>query len=330
MAHAQLVSTLPDGRLRCDACQWRCVRDVGEAGVCEVRRWDAEGIELLNDSLISGATVGPIEDQRLYHFFPDTLALAIGSWGYSFPGDQRRGPYAAIPDDARGARRLDAMRVASFALDRLCRGVIWAYGEPAVAHEYALQVLQLSRASSRYTAMVSSGFMTVEALDAYGHYLQGMLLDLRAFDDAAYERLTGVREWRGILEVAQRAKERWGCHIEVITRLHPGVNDSPAQLLPLVEWLRGTLGAATPWHLLAGDAGAEAAASVARARRLAFEQGLAFVYGPEPNQQTRCPRCGAVAIERQGGQARLVGVEQGRCSACDEDLNLRLSIFHQS
>jgi pyruvate formate lyase activating enzyme len=334
MPYAQLVSTLPDGRLRCEACQWRCVREIADAedgaaalGLCQVRRWTESGIELLNDSLISGATVGPVEDQRLYHFFPDTLALALGSWGYAFPADQKRGSYARIPDGEQARRRLDPARIARFALERLCRGVIWAYGEPAVAHEYVLQVLQLSRSSSRYTALLSTCFMTIEALDAYGPYLHGLLLDLRAFDDAAYERLTGVRDWRGILDVARQAKERHGCHIEVLTRLHPGVNDTPAQLLPLIGWLRESLGAATPWHLLPGDAGAEAAASVGRARRLAFENGLAFVYGPEPNQQTRCPACGAVVIERQGGQTRLLAVDAGRCAACQTDLNLRLSIF---
>jgi pyruvate formate lyase activating enzyme len=329
MARAQLISPLDDGRVRCEACQWRCVLGQGEMGVCRVRQGTGAGIELLNDALISGATVAPIEDQRLWHFFPDTTALAIGSWGYSLPRDQEHGPYATVPADERARRRLDPGRVARFALDRLCRGVVWAYGEPAVAHEYVLQVLQLSRASSRYTALVSSGFMTLDALDAYGPYLHGLLLELRAFDDDAYERLAGVRAWRGILAVAEHAQRRWGCHVEVVTRLYPGVNDDPQQLVALIDWLRDALGAAVPWHVLPGDASSDAATSVQRARQLALAGGLHFVYGPAADQATRCPRCNSLAITRDGNQTRLVGVAEGACSTCGAALNIRRSIFQR-
>lgn len=327
MALAELVTPLADGRFRCDACQWRCELGAGEPGRCQVRQGAEDGIVLLNQSLISGAAVQPVEEQRLYHFFPDTLALAIGGWGYSFPVDQSHGPYARIPADARAHRQLDPSRVASFALERLCRGVIWSFSEPAVAHEYVLHVLQLSKAASRYTALVTSGYFTPEALDSYGPYLHGMLLNLRAFDAAAYRRLAGIPDWEGILDVALRAQQRWGCHLEVLTRLYPGVNDAPAHLEALAGWIHETLGPATPWHLLPGDAGAEAAASTSRARRLAREAGLQFVYGPEPGQATHCPQCDAVAVERQGGTVRLSGVADGRCAACGTDLNLRLSIF---
>jgi pyruvate formate lyase activating enzyme len=327
MRLTELVEPIADGQWRCGVCQWRCGLGPGEAGRCQVRVGGEAGIAVLNDGLISAAQVGPIEDHRLWHLLPGTQVLALGGWGYAFPADQQRGQYAKIPDDESKRRRLEPDRAASFALEKLCRGVVWSYSDPSVSQEYVRDLLQLSRASSRYTALVTSGYLTVAALDQLGHYLDAINLELRAFDDAAYARLAGVEHWRGILEVAAHARERWSCHVEVTTRLHPNVNDAPEQVQALAAWIRDTLGPNAPWHVLPGDAGAAAAASVARARRLAHEAGLHFVYGSEPSQNTTCPSCGFVVIERGASGARAIGLEGGSCASCGAELGIRMSIF---
>ena len=327
MRLTELVERMPDGQLRCGVCQWRCVLAPGETGRCLVRVGSEAGIVVENDGLISAATVGPIEDHRLWHFFPGTPVLSLGSWGYAFPSDQQRGQYARIPDDQSKRRRLDPDRAAIVALERLCRGVVWSYSDPSVAQEYVLDLLQLCRANSRYTALVTSGYMTIAALDQIGHYLDGLSLELRAFEDAAYSRLTGVEHWRGILDVAVHARERWHCHVEITTRLHPNVNDATEQVQVMAGWIRDALGPHTPWHVLPGDAGAAAAATVARARRLGHEVGLYFVYGPEPGQSTLCPSCALTVVERSANGTRTAGMEGSRCAECGDDLHMRTSIF---
>src|SRR6266540_3889780 len=242
MRLTELVDPDTEGRVRCGVCQWRCSLAPGEAGRCEVRAASVAGIELLNDGMISAANFGPIEDHRLWHFFPDTQVLALGSWGYAFPADQQRGHYGVIPDDESKRRRLSPERAA------------------AVSLEYVTDILKFSRASSRYTALVTTGYSTLAAVDQFGHYLDEMSLELRAFDDGAYKRLAGVDDWRGILDFAAHAKHRWNCHIEITTRLHPHVNDSIDQIQAIGGWIRDTLGAHTAWHLLPGDAGAAAGA----------------------------------------------------------------------
>jgi len=327
MRLTDLVEPAADGRCRCDVCQWRCTLAPGERGRCLVRAGSDAGIAVLNDGLISAAQVGPIEDHRLWHLLPGSQVLSLGGWGYAFPEDQQRGLYASIPDDESKRRHLEPDRAANFALEKLCRGVVWAYSDPSVAHEYVKELLQFCRASSRYTALVSSGYLTTTALDQLGPYLDSISLELRAFDDATYIRLTGVEQWRGILDVAERAHKHWSCHIEVTTRLHPNVNDMPEQVQALAGWIREALGPNTPWHVLPGDAGAAAAATVARARRLAHEAGLHFVYGPEPNQNTNCPACGSIVIERGPGGGRVVLLEGGHCASCGTELGIRTSIF---
>jgi pyruvate formate lyase activating enzyme len=326
---ADLTAPDAEGVPVCGACQWRCALPPGATGRCLVRSGVAEGIALNNHGLIAGATIGPIEDHRLWHFFPDSLALAIGGWGYAATADQGRGPYGSIPEDPAKRRKLEADRAANFALERLCRGVVWAFGEPAVNHEYVRGLLQLSRASSRYTAIVTTGAMTLEAFDQIGHYLDGMSLDLRGFSEASYARLSGLPDWQGVLAVAERARQHWKCHLEVTTRVHHGVNDSTEELRGLVSWIKESLGSHTPWHVLPGDAGSEATASAMRARRLGHEQGLQYVYGAEPHQPTRCSACHNILITRNNGVTRLVGLNGTACAACGQESRLQLSIFKQ-
>src|SRR6266508_6452354 len=177
MRLTELVDPDTEGRVRCGVCQWRCSLAPGEAGRCEVRAASVAGIEVLNDGMISAANFGPIEDHRLWHFFPDTQVLAIGGWGYAFPADQQRGQYGSVPAEESQRRRLEPERAAAVALERLCRGVVWSYSDPSVSVEYVTEMLQYSRASSRYTALVTSGYATIAALDKYGHYLDGISLD---------------------------------------------------------------------------------------------------------------------------------------------------------
>jgi pyruvate formate lyase activating enzyme len=329
MQFSQFMTTTEDGSVRCDACQWRCVLSPDAVGKCLVRAGHQKGVVALNHGLISAASVSSIEEFRLWHFFPDSLTLAIGGWGYAFPADQQHGAFARIPSAEEKQRNLPAEKAAAFALKQLCRGVIWAYGEPAVSADYVLDLLKNSRASSRYTALVTTGFMTTEFLDSIGLYLHGISLDLRGFGDVAYSRLAGIPDWRDILTVMARAREKWQCHIEVTTRMHYGVNDKQEEVQELVQWIRDTLGEQTPWHVLPGDAGASAAHATMRAKRIGLEGGLHFVYGPESNQETRCPICQSTLMTREEGVTRMVGLNETKCTNCGFDVRLYLSIWQK-
>lgn len=328
MRRSELATPMPDGRWQCSTCQWRCALAEGERGRCLLRVGVADGIEVENDGMISAAVVGPVEDHRLWHMLPGAQVFALGGWGYAFPNDQQRAPYASIPDDPAKQRRLPPEKAAQFALDRLCRGVVWAFNDPVISHEFVMEVLQISRASSRFTAIVTNGYETLEAMDRIGHYLDAISLDLRAFDDAAYTRLAGVGSWRGILDVVAHAKRRWGCHVEVTTRIHPGVNDAPEQVGAMAAWIRDTLGAHTAWHVLPGDAGAAAAQSAARTKRIGHDTGLKYIYGADPQQNTLCPSCGNTLIDRTSGPSRITGLgEGGGCTRCGQAAEIRTSIF---
>jgi pyruvate-formate lyase-activating enzyme len=60
---------------------------------------------------------------------------------------------------------------------------------------------------------VTNGYITPEALDLVGPYLAAHRVDLKGFSNQVYGRLTPSVEFRGVLEIIKRAKDKWDMHI---------------------------------------------------------------------------------------------------------------------
>ncbi len=74
-------------------------------------------------------------------------------------------------------------------------------------------------------------------------------MDVKGFSDEFYRKLAKISHWRGILDVAKRAKEKWNMHVEVVTNIIPAMNDDDEQLDGIARWIADDLGELTPWHV---------------------------------------------------------------------------------
>ena len=84
MPEAILYDRLPDSRVRCNVCQWRCVIGPGKSGVCRVRRNDEGVLQVLNYAEVTSAAADPIEKKPLFHFLPGTPVYSIATAGCNF------------------------------------------------------------------------------------------------------------------------------------------------------------------------------------------------------------------------------------------------------
>ena len=122
-------------------------------------------------------------------------------------------------------------------------------------------------------------------------------------------------------EFVNRAREL-GLHLEVTTLVIPGVNDQEEVL----RGIAGELGAEVPWHLTRYYPACRFSApptlmvTLEGAYRIGREAGLDFVYlGNLPGyggEDTLCPGCGAILIERGGLVLRTNRLEEGYCPEC--------------
>jgi pyruvate formate lyase activating enzyme len=213
----------------------------------------------------------------------------------------------------------------------------WTYNEPAIWLEYTLDSARLAHEKGLYTVYVTNGYATPEALDMMGPYLDAWRVDIKGFTDNVYRDLAKITNWRGILEVTERALHKWKMHIEVVTNVIPGMNDDDKQLSEIAAWIKDKLGELTPWHITRfyphrelTHLPATPLGTLEKAYEIGMKAGLRFVYvGNVPgnsHENTICYKCGRVAIERTGYSTRLVGVKGSNCSFCGADLNIRNTI----
>jgi pyruvate formate lyase activating enzyme len=345
MREAILYERLVGNSVRCHVCQWRCRIAPGHYGACKTRLNRAGTLFTMIYSEVSSVAVDPIEKKPLFHFHPGTRVYSVGTWGCSFhcrhcqnwqisyarPGDAGW----TVDGEIVASRSLTPAQTVALAKREGCAGLAWTYNEPSIWLEHTLEAARLAKDAGLYTVYVTNGFMTAEALDEIGPHLDAFRVDVKGFDDRAYSGLTGIPRgrWQGILKVAERARDRWDMHVEVVTNVVPGFNDDQGQLRAIAEWIVVRLGSDTPWHLTRSFPQAELRqaqptplATLSRAREIGREAGLAFVYlgnvGGE--EDTVCPRCGAIAIQRAGYRTRASGLdEQGRCRGCGANMNVR-------
>lgn len=329
-----LYEKLPGGRVRCHVCQWRCLVNPGKLGVCRMRVNRDGALHVLNYAEVSSMAVDHIEKKPLFHFFPGTYAFSLGTWGCNFHCKDCQNWEISCTDIPPGSRRLPPEREIELARRQDCRGISWTYNEPAIWFEYTLDSAKLARDNHLYTVYVTNGYATPEALDAIGPWLDAWRVDIKGFTDDVYRQLAGIPHWRGILDVARRAKEKWNMHVEVVTNVIPTLNDDDEQLRSIAGWIRDDLGELTPWHVTRfhplhefAHLAATPVATLEKAYRIGKETGLRFVYlGNVPGHEyenTVCYSCGNLAVRRVGYDTRVVGLDGSRCGSCGADLNFR-------
>jgi len=338
MREALLYEKLPDLRVRCHTCQWRCQIGPERFGVCGMYQNREGTLYNLNYAIASSVAPDPVEKKPLFHFFPGSLVFSLGTLGCNFHCKHCQNWEISTADSQtirRGGQELPPEEQVELAKRYRCRGIAWTYNEPAIWFEYTLDSARLARENNLYTVYVTNGYSTPEALDTIGPYLDAWRVDIKGFSDSFYRELAKVPRWREILAVAKRAKDKWNMHVEVVTNIIPTMNDDDEQLEGIANWIRGELGELTPWHVTRFyphhhmmHLPPTPIATLERAYDIGRRAGLKFVYtGNVPghrNENTVCYSCGQLIVERVGYQTRVVGLDGSKCRFCGAELNFRV------
>jgi pyruvate formate lyase activating enzyme len=150
-------------------------------------------------------------------------------------------------------------------------------------------------------------------------------IDLKGFSENFY-REACAGEIAPVLATLQ-ALRRAGVHLEVTTLVIPTLNDDSNRLQEMCRWVRQELGRETPLHFSRfyplyklKNLPPTPVSTLERARAVAVSVGLQYVYlGNVPGHEaenTFCPRCRRVLVERSGFMVRGFHLKGGRCPGC--------------
>ena len=337
MHEAMLYEKLAGSAVRCHVCQWRCVIQPGKYGLCRVRHNREGTLEILNYGEVSSLAADPIEKKPLFHFHPTSQAFSLGGWGCNFHCKHCQNwqiSHQTQEEGGRSSQVISPKEAIRLAKQYRCDGIAWTYNEPCIWLEYTLDSAKLAKKGNLYTVYVTNGFFTEEALDIMGPYLDAWRVDLKGFSDSLYQGLAKVIKWRKILDVAKRAQDKWGMHVEVVTNIIPTLNDDDGQLAGIANWIRDELGELTPWHVTRfyphyqmQHLPPTPVSTIERAAEIGRKAGLRFIYvGNIPGhagENTICYSCGKLVVERVGYHTKIVGLDGSRCRFCGAELNFK-------
>lgn len=308
----ELYERLPNNRVRCFACGHRCLILDGHDGICRVR-FNRGGTLYVPWGYFAGVQCDPIEKKPFFHVLPGSLAMSFGMLGCDLhcgycqnwvTSQALRDPISGVPPSQMSAREFVELAVRYGA-----RTVTSTYNEPLITSEWAVEVFRQARRHNLHTSYVSNGNATAEVLDYLRPWVDFYKIDLKSFNDRHYRELGGTldRILEGIRMV--HAKGFW---LEVVTLLVPGFNDSEDEIRQMARFLAG-ISPDIPWHCTAfhpdykmTDRDATPVRTLLRACEIGREEGLHFVYaGNLPGrvgewENTYCPGCGELLVERRG------------------------------
>jgi pyruvate formate lyase activating enzyme len=326
---ALLYDGLYDAKVRCRLCRHRCLIPDGKRGLCGVRENQDGRLQTLVYGRLVAGNVDPIEKKPLYHFQPGSLSYSIATVGCNFRCRFcQNADIAQMPADRGGRIVGTAVRpeaVVRAAAEAGCRSIAYTYTEPTVFFEFALDTARLAHAQGFRNVFVTNGYMSAEALELIAPVLDAANVDLKAFNRKFYTEVCGAK-LEEVQESLREMKSR-GIWVEVTTLLVPGLNDDPAELKALAEFLARELGPGTPWHISRfhptyrlTDRPPTPVATLSAAREIGLSAGLKYVYTGnvpgDPGENTYCPACGATVIERLGFRVGVLRLKDGRCGEC--------------
>ena len=324
---AMFYKPLPDQRVQCTLCPRECRVADRERGFCGVREnRGGKYYTLVHSRACSIGRADPIEKKPLYHYLPGTTAFSIATAGCNmecqfcqnwqisqFRPEQVKATYLPPETVVRVSQRQGAPTMA------------FTYSEPTVFYEYMHDTAKAGRARGVGSVMISNGYISEPAIVKVGEQLTAVKIDLKSFTNRFYQDVCA-----GTLEpVLQtlRTLKRVGIWYEIVVLLIPTLNDSPKEIAAMCEWVKTELGPDVPIHFSRfhptyrlRNLPATPVRTVEMAWRTARRAGLRYAYvgnvRRHPGEQTYCPKCRHVVIERVGYYTRTDGLRDGKCRKC--------------
>ncbi|MGB2799066.1 MAG: AmmeMemoRadiSam system radical SAM enzyme [Dehalococcoidia bacterium] len=327
---ALLYEELKDGEVKCNTCERHCKIGLDELGFCKTRKNRDGKLYTLVYGDLTSLSPNPIEKKPLFHFWPGSKALTVGTWSCNFTC-----PWCQNEDISKHPEKVGQGRYITpedfiWAVKQYnLQGTSISFNEPTLLFEYSLDVFDLAKKEGFYNTYITNGYMSTEALKLLiKHGLDAMNIDIKGDKEAVrrYCKADVEKVWRNV----RLAKEH-NIWIELTTLVIPGVNDDEECLRDIASRIRDELGEGTPWHLsryypaYRFTVPATPVSSLEKAYEIGKDEGLLYVYAGNvpghPYENTYCPFCNELLIERYVfdiTQYRITSDK--RCPNCKADI----------
>jgi pyruvate formate lyase activating enzyme len=316
--------------IQCDLCPKRCRVADGGRGVCGVRENRNGSYYSLVYGTPCAVNLDPIEKKPFFHVLPSTGSFSLATAGCNFRClFCQNWEISQVAPEEVFAYDFPPERIVAMAKEAGARSVAYTYVEPTVFFEYMLDTCRVARKAGLLNVCHSNGFISLVPLQDLCSVLDAANVDLKGFTAAFYRDLC-AGELAPVLEALKRLKQN-RVHLEITNLIIPSKNDDVATIREMCLWIKRELGADTPVHFSRfyplyklRALPPTPVAALERARAAALAAGLKFVYlGNIPGHEaenTFCPRCARLVIQRTGYMVGEVRLKNGACASCGQPI----------
>ncbi len=317
-------------QVQCELCPKNCLIEPGQSGECRVRI----NIDGVLRTVVYGypcsISVDPVEKKPLFHFLPGTPILSIATVGCNLHcrNCQNWEISQANPEDTPAAF-CPPERLVQLTREQACPSIAYTYTEPIIYYEYTYDSAKLAREAGMRNVLVTAGYVNEEPWRQLLEYVDAANIDLKALSDEFYQRICSAT-LKPVQDALVAAKAS-GALVEVTHLIIPTLNDRSEQLRQLSRWIKTNMGAETPLHFSRFfpkykmlNLPPTSLETLDTAREIAMEEGLQYVYigniRSKEGQNTYCPECERLLIERSGYTILQNNLKDGRCPDCSKEI----------
>ncbi len=314
-------------KLLCTLCPRYCTIGEGQAGFCFIRQNINGKLYSIGYGRPTGFAIDPIEKKPLNHFLPGSEILSFGTagcnlgckfcqnWLTSKARIDSTNSFYATPDE-----------VVKLALKYNTPSIAYTYNDPVIFGEYVIDISRIARKEGIKNVLVTAGYIDKEARKEVYKYVDAANVDLKAFTETFYHKLT-FSHLNDVLDTLKWIKHETDVWLEITNLIIPGENDNEEEIKQMCDWIVNNLGDEVPLHFTAfhpdfkmRDKPSTPATTLRQARETAKNVGIKYCYlgnvhDPD-GQTTYCPSCNTPIIKRDWHSVLQNNLRAGKCKIC--------------
>jgi pyruvate formate lyase activating enzyme len=319
-------------KVQCELCPKLCLIQPGQSGECRVRI----NIDGVLHTVVYGypcsINIDPIEKKPVFHFLPGSRILSLATVGCNLhcKNCQNWEISQANPEEGTvPAYNCPPERLVAEANKYQCPSIAYTYTDPVVYYEYTYDTAKLAKEAGIRNVLVTAAYINEQPWKDLLEHVDVARIDLKAITEDFYREVCS-----GTLKPVQNAlilAKAAGAHVEVTNLVIPTLNDKPEEIRQLARWVKVNLGGETPLHFSGFyprykmlHLPPTSLKMLETARQIGMSEGLDYVYignvASREGQNTYCPGCNKLLIERSGYTILQNRLRQGRCPDCSKEI----------
>ncbi len=331
MKEALFYNKISNNTVECVLCPHKCKIQNRKSGICGARK-NLDGIlYTLNYSVVEGLSLDPIEKKPLYHYYPGKVILSAGTLGCNlkcpFCQNSHLSRFFDEYNDEIKPNLFPEELFLYFLKNQknyefdIFPGIAYTYSEPLVWYEFVFETAEIFKKNGYKNILITNGYIEKEPLMKLIPLIDAANVDLKAFTEDNYKKLTGnLKPVMNFIETLYKNN----IHIEITTLIVTDFNDTLEEISSIAKWI-GSIDKKIPFHLsryfpsYRYNKKATDIKILDEAEKISKEH-LYYVYKGNVigGQNTYCPECGNLLIERNGYDINFKGItKDNKCSKCN-------------